>query len=57
MYNNQITKGVLLPLHFQFKKFIEHDNNLYKSLTICEQLTNNTNNETQIKHFVQGKLW
>lgn len=57
MYNNQITKGVLLPINFQFKKFFEHDNNLDKTLTIYEQLTKNTNNETEIKHFVQGKLW
>jgi len=31
MYNNQITKGVLLPINFQFKKFFEHDNNLDKT--------------------------
>jgi len=39
MYNNQITKGVLLPLNFQFKKFFEHDNNLDK--TALKQSMNN----------------
>lgn len=56
-YNYKVAKGVLFPLHFQFKNFFEHDNNLDKTLTIYEQLTNNPNNGTQIKNFVQGKLW
>lgn len=38
MYSNQITKGVLLPLHFQFKKFFENDNQLDKTLTIYEKI-------------------
>jgi hypothetical protein len=57
IYGDKTSKGVLLPLHFQFKKTFEHNDNLANSLSLYEQLINNSNEQTQIKHFIQGELW
>lgn len=57
IYNDNVTKGVLLPLHFQFKTFFEHENNFDMTLKMYEQLKISSNNKTQIKHFIQGQLW
>jgi len=55
-YNEQITKGILMPIQFQFKSFFEYDNNLSKTLTHYQYLTNNSD-DTILTHFIQGALW
>lgn len=55
-YNEQITKGILMPIQFQFKSFFEYDNNLNKTLTHYQYLTNNSD-DTILTHFIQGALW
>ena len=56
IYGDKTSKGILLPLHFQFKKTYEQNENLANSLSLYEQLINNSSHQTQIKHFVQGEL-
>lgn len=51
------TKCVLLPIRFQFKKYFEHNNNLDTTLTLYNNLMNNSNNNTPIEHFIQRQLW
>lgn len=54
MYDEKITKGVLLPIKYQFKQFFEcHDN--YK--IFYDKLIEYENDHTSISNFVQGKLW
>jgi len=55
VYNEKITKGVLLPLQFQFKKFFEHGDNFKEQYTRFNHYKNNQS--TSIEHFVQGSLW
>ncbi|KAE9522645.1 hypothetical protein AGLY_016950 [Aphis glycines] len=55
-YNEQITKGILMPIQFQFKSFFENDNNLNKTLTHYQYLKNNSD-DTILTHFIQGALW
>jgi len=38
-YNEQITKGILMPIQFQFKSFFEYDNNLNKTLKVQSNRT------------------
>lgn len=57
IYGDKTSKGILLQLHFQFKKTFEQNENLANSLSLYEQLINNSSDQTQIKHFVQGELW
>jgi len=54
-YDEAITKGVLLPLRFQFRKFFEHgDNfkNMYEKTIALNQSNSNT-----ISNFIQCDLW
>jgi len=53
-YSEHSTKGVLMPLKFQFKNFFEHGENLKNMKNRVESLR--TDNST-ISNFVQGKLW
>jgi len=55
-YSENITKGILMPIQFQFKSFFEHNDNLLKTLTEYEHLTN-TSDDKVLAHFVQGALW
>lgn len=55
VYNEKITKGVLLPLQFQFKKFFENGDNFKEQYTRLNYYKNNQS--TSIEHFVQGSLW
>lgn len=54
VYDEKITKGILLPLQFQFKTYFEHNDNLIKTLNQIKEL-NKPNNV--LSHFIQGKLW
>ncbi|KAF0748243.1 C2H2-type domain-containing protein, partial [Aphis craccivora] len=54
VYDEKITKGIPLPLQFQFKTYFEHNNNLIKILNQIKEL-NKPNNV--LSHFIQGKLW
>ncbi|KAF0714943.1 Uncharacterized protein FWK35_00018261, partial [Aphis craccivora] len=51
-YNEHITKGILMPLQFQFKSYFEYNDNLHSTLTEYERLMNTSDN-TVLAHFVQ----
>jgi len=53
IYDENVTKGLLMPMKFQFKKFFEHGNNLQLSL----DRINNLNSSNSLKNFIQGDLW
>lgn len=53
VYDEHITKGLLMPLKFQFQRFFEHGNNFQLSL---ERL-NYLNSSKKMTNFVQGDLW
>lgn len=53
IYDEHITKGLLMPMKFQFKKFFEHGNNFQLSLDCL----NNLNSSDSLKNFIQGDLW
>jgi len=55
-YSEHITKGILMPLQFQFKSYFEHNDNLHSTLTEYERLMS-TSDDTVLAHFVQGALW
>jgi len=54
IYDEKVTKGALLPLNEQFKKYLEHGDNLN---TFINNLTILKNDDSSISHFVQGNLW
>lgn len=54
IYDEKLTKGALLDLKFQFKKYFELDNNFELHYNTLNQLKSNT--ET-ISNFVQADLW
>lgn len=49
-----ITKGVLMPLKFQFKTFFEKNNLLQNTLNYITFLQQNN---VKLSNFVQGELW
>lgn len=59
LYDEQNTKGILMPLNFQFKKYFEQNNNLnlalnrYNELISCSVLDQNS----ILTNFIQGSLW
>lgn len=53
IYDEHVTKGLLMPIKFQFKKFFEHGNNFQLSL----DRLNNLNSSGSLKNFIQGDLW
>lgn len=53
-YGEEHTKGVLLPLRFQFKRYLEHGNNFNNMYEKLNTLSIDSNN---ISNFVQGELW
>lgn len=55
-YSEQATKGILMPIDFQFKSFFEHNDNLLKTLTHYNYLKK-TSDGTDLAHFIQGCLW
>jgi len=55
VYDKKLTKGALLPLKLQFKKYFEHGENLKNQLNKLKKLQ--LNNDNSITNFVQGKLW
>lgn len=59
MYNEVKTKGVIMPLQFQFKTFFELDNNLNSALERYYNLINNPviDENCSITNFIQGSLW
>ncbi|KAF0712217.1 C2H2-type domain-containing protein, partial [Aphis craccivora] len=54
IYDEKVTKGALLPLNEQFKKYLEHGDNLN---SFINKLTLLKNDNSSISHFVQGNLW
>ena len=54
-YDEAITKGVLLPLRFQFQKFFEHGDN-FKNM-YEKTIALNQNNSNIISNFIQCDLW
>lgn len=52
-YDEKNTKGILMPLKFQFKKFFESGNILNKTKLHMETLSK----KKKISNFVQGELW
>jgi len=54
IYDENITKGVLLPINEQFKKYIEYGDNFNNFINKLNLLKNDSSN---ISHFVQGNLW
>lgn len=53
IYDEHVTKGLLMPMQFQFKKIFEHENNFQLSL----DRLNNLNSFDSLKNFIQGDLW
>lgn len=53
-FEEKDTTGVLLPLHFQFRKIFEHNDYLLK---IIQEMKNISNYNTKFCNFIQGKLW
>lgn len=53
VYDEHISKGLLMPLKFQFKRFFEHENNLKLSL----ERMNYFNSSKLISNFIQSELW
>lgn len=54
MYNESKSKGVLLPLKFQFRKIFERDDELLKTIDRMETYSHESEN---LSNFIQGKLW
>lgn len=54
IYDENTTKGVLLPINEQFKKYIEYGDNFNSFVNKLNLLKNDNSN---ISHFVQGNLW
>lgn len=54
IYDEKVTKGALLPLKEQFKKYLEHGDDLN---TFINKVTLLNNENSSISHFVQGNLW
>lgn len=54
IYGENTTKGVLLPINEQFKKYLEHNDNLNSFINKLNLLKSDNSN---ISHFVQGNLW
>lgn len=54
MYDEDLVQGVLLPVKFQFQKYLEKDNNLEKMLNYIE--SSSINNEN-LNNFTSGELW
>lgn len=50
----KVEKGILMNLHFQFRKVFEKNNALNKSLAKMEEYYATNSN---LRHFIQGKLW
>lgn len=55
VYDEAITKGVLLPLRFQFRKFLELNDNFKNMFNKLNSYKNNKN--SLFSNFVQGDLW
>jgi len=55
VYDEKQTKGALLPLKLQFKKYFEHGHNFQNQLNKLKKLQ--LSSENNITNFVQGKLW
>lgn len=56
VFDEKITKGVLLPLKLQFQKYFERGDNLKKQYDRLKKLESYYNHDDVI-HFVQGNLW
>lgn len=54
IYSEKLTKGALLPIKEQFKKYLEHGGNFKFFINKLNTLNNDTSN---ISHFVKGQLW
>lgn len=54
IYDEKSTKGALLPINEQFKKVLEHGDNLN---IFINKLDLFKNDNSSISHFVQGNLW
>jgi len=54
IYDEKKTKGALLPLKLQFKKYFEHGNNLKIQMNELQKLQ--PNNDSDISNFIQGNL-
>lgn len=59
LYDEVTTKGVLLPIRFQIKKFFELNNNLDTALKLYNDLINCPVSEVNfsMSNFIQGSLW
>jgi len=55
VYDEKQTKGALLPIKLQFKKYFEHGNIFKNQLNRLKKLQ--LSNDNDITNFVQGKLW
>lgn len=53
VYDEITTKGVLMPLKFQFKKYFEKGQNLMETLHSLENIRDDEN----LSSFIDGKLW
>lgn len=59
MYDENITKGVLMPLKYQFKKYFELNNNLNIQLKRYNNLISYpvSDENCYMTNFIQGSLW
>jgi len=59
MYDEKTTKGVLMPLKYQFKKYFELNNNLNIQLKRYNNLINYpvSDENCHMTNFIQGSLW
>lgn len=58
-YDETKTKGILMPLKFQFKSYFEQNNNLDLALTLYNNLISHpvTDENFSLSNFIQGSLW
>jgi len=55
IHDEKKTKGALLPLKLQFKKYFEHGDNLKIQMNEIQKLQ--LNNDDNISNFIEGNLW